>query len=97
MRTQKMQAPEKRARKKAAATGPKMVLGYTSRGTLLGAWDVVFVPKGKVEAIQRFETVRGARWYRLEGMENELAAVREAKRRLKVDMAKLAAVEGGAA
>lgn len=84
-------------KKNSPAAESGMVLGFTSRGTLLGAWDVVFVPKGKVEAIQRFETVPGARWYRLEGMENELAAVREARRRLKVDMAKLAAVEGGAA
>lgn len=74
-----------------------MVLGYTARGTRLGDWDVVFVPKGKVEAIQRFECVPGARWYRLEGMENEMAAVREGRRRLKVDLEKLATVEGGAA
>jgi hypothetical protein len=92
-----MQAPAKRATKKAAATGLKMVLGYTSRGARLGDWDVMFVPQGKVEAIQRFETVPGARWYRLEGMENERAALREGRRRLKVDLEKLAAVEGGVA
>lgn len=81
----------------AAASGPAMVLGYTARGARQGDWDVVFVPKGKVEAIQRLETVPGAKWYRLEGMENELAAVREGRRRLKADLEKLAAVEGGAA
>ena len=85
------------AKKKETSVGSGMVLGYTSRGARLGDWDVVFVPKGKVDAIQRFETVPGAKWYRLEEMENELAAVREARRRLKADMEKLASVEGGAA
>ena len=85
------------AKKKEPAVGSGMVLGYTSRGARLGDWDVVFVPKGKVDAIRRFETVPGAKWYRLEGMENELAAVREARRRLKLDLEKLAGVEGGAA
>ena len=80
-----------------AAAEPKMVLGYTSRGARLGDWDVVFVPAGQEEAIQRFEAVRGARWYRLEEQPDEKAAVREGRRRLKADLARMVAAEGGAA
>lgn len=92
MRTQKMQAPEKRARKKAAATGPKMVLGWVAEAVSQQgqpAWDVVLIPAGSKTDFEKNPTVPG-RWFkRIVGPVTSAAAVKQAR--------ELFAQEGGAA
>lgn len=86
-----MKAPAKRAVKKAAATGPKMVLGWVSEAVSQQgqpAWDVVLIPSGSKTDFEKNPTVPG-RWFkRIVGPATSAAAVKQAR--------EIYAQEGGA-
>jgi hypothetical protein len=60
-------APAKRAVKKAAATEPKMVLGWISEAPSPAGpcWDVVLIPHGKKKALEEGKAVEGRFYVRI--------------------------------
>ena len=82
MTSPKMKAPEKRAKKKEAASGPKMVLGWVAQAVPQQgqpAWDVVLIPEGSKTDFERNPTVPG-RWFRrVVGPATSAAAVKQAR------------------
>jgi glucose/arabinose dehydrogenase len=76
------QAPAKRAKKKAAAAGPKMVLGWVAQAVPQQgqpAWDVVLIPEGSKTDFEKNPTVPG-RWFkRIVGPATSAAAVKQAR------------------
>lgn len=76
------QAPAKRAKKKAAAAGPKMVLGWVAQAVPQQgqpAWDVVLIPEGAKTDFEKNPSVPG-RWFRrIVGPVTSAAAVKQAR------------------
>jgi len=77
----RMKAPAKRAVKKAAATGPKMVLGWISPAPSQQGqpvWDVVLIPPGTKQALEAGEQVEG-RFYARVPAATQQAAMKAAQ------------------
>lgn len=71
----------------------KWVLGYTSKGTRNGWWNIVFVPEAKKKDLEDMRPVPEAKLYRVEEY-TETRGIVAARKLLKAELATMA---GGAA